>query len=40
MSDLTISTVENGKDLMDFISFPWKVYEQDQYWGPPLISER
>jgi GNAT superfamily N-acetyltransferase len=40
VSVLTISTVENKKELMDFISFPWKVYEQDQYWVPPLVSER
>lgn len=40
MSDLTISTVENGSDLMTFITFPWKVYKDNPYWVPPLISER
>jgi GNAT superfamily N-acetyltransferase len=40
MSDLTISVVENKRDLMSFISFPWKVYEDSQFWVPPLVSER
>ncbi len=40
MSDLTISNVENKEDLMRFITFPWKVYKDNPYWVPPLISER
>ncbi|OGO16657.1 MAG: hypothetical protein A2Z14_09915 [Chloroflexi bacterium RBG_16_48_8] len=40
MSELTISTVENKDDLMTFITFPWKVYKDNPYWVPPLISER
>jgi GNAT superfamily N-acetyltransferase len=40
MSDLTISTVETQDDLMAFITFPWKVYQDNPYWVPPLISER
>jgi GNAT superfamily N-acetyltransferase len=40
MPDLTISTVESESDLMTFITFPWKVYKDNPYWVPPLISER
>ena len=40
MPELTLTTVEDNKDLMKFISFPWKVYKDDRYWVPPLISER
>lgn len=40
MSDLSISKVNNETDLMSFISFPWKVYEKNHYWVPPLVSER
>jgi GNAT superfamily N-acetyltransferase len=40
MSELTISTVDTQDDLMDFITFPWKVYQDHPYWVPPLISER
>jgi len=40
MSNLTISKIENEIELMSFISFPWKVYEHNAYWVPPLVSER
>ncbi len=40
MSDLTLSTIESEHDLMTFITFPWKVYKNNPYWVPPLISER
>jgi GNAT superfamily N-acetyltransferase len=40
MSDLKITTVQDATELMSFISFPWKVYKDDAYWVPPLISER
>jgi hypothetical protein len=40
MSDLIILPVEDEKDLMAFITFPWKVYKDNSYWVPPLISER
>ena len=35
-----IRKVENQQDLMEFIKFPWRVYRDDPYWVPPLISER
>ncbi len=25
---------------MEFIKFPWRVYQDDPYWVPPLINER
>jgi len=40
MSDLTISPVRNEPELLTFITFPWKVYQGDPNWVPPLISER
>jgi len=40
MSELTISRVENKDDLTSFIYFPWKVYKDNSFWVPPLISER
>ncbi len=36
---MKIIPVETEKDLMNFIKFPWKVYKEDKYWVPPLISE-
>ena len=42
MSDHTIEifTVENKKDLNDFIKLPWKIYKNDPQWVPPLISQQ
>lgn len=42
MASLTfrIRRVEDKQDLMEFIKFPWRVYRDDPYWVPPLISER
>lgn len=36
---MTIEQVSNKKDLDQFIRFPWKVYQGNRNWVPPLISE-
>ncbi len=40
MSDIKIYTVNSSKDLMKFIKFPWKIYNNDPNWVPPLIADR
>lgn len=40
MDEIEIKPVKTGKELEQFILFPWKVYAYDPYWVPPLISER
>jgi GNAT superfamily N-acetyltransferase len=40
MAEIEITTVASPAELMEFISFPWKVYQGNRYWVPPLISER
>ena len=40
MSHLSIDQVSSSAQMMEFITFPWKVYAQDPYWVPPLLSER
>lgn len=40
MSDLSVSTVRSPSERRAFIEFPWKVYRDNPYWVPPLISER
>ncbi|MEJ2550332.1 MAG: GNAT family N-acetyltransferase [Anaerolineales bacterium] len=40
MSDLQINKVTNENERKEFIFFPWKVYKDDPYWVPPLVSER
>lgn len=39
MSDVVIEKVETKRDLKKFIRFPWKVYENDPNWVPPLFME-
>ena len=40
MSSISVRTVENKNDLMSFIKFPWKIYNGDPNWVPPLIMDR
>jgi GNAT superfamily N-acetyltransferase len=35
-----IRPVESRRDLAAFIRLPWKLYEGQEHWIPPLISER
>jgi len=38
--DLNVWEVRNEKDLMAFVRFPWKIYQGDRYWVPPLIKDQ
>jgi len=40
MSDVTIHRVEGKRDLKRFIKFPWKIYENEPMWVPPLLMDR
>lgn len=40
MGEISITPASDKAELEQFISFPWKVYADDPYWVPPLISER
>lgn len=35
----SIEPVANSRQLKDFIQLPWKIYRDNPYWVPPLISE-
>jgi hypothetical protein len=35
-----IRKVDNKKDLMKFIKFPWEIYKNDDHWVPPIIMDR
>ena len=37
---ITIRPVGTRKELLQFIKLPWKLYEGDPYWVPPLISDQ
>jgi hypothetical protein len=34
--DLHIAVVENGAELRRFVNLPWRLYDGDLYWVPPL----
>jgi hypothetical protein len=38
--ELRVDEVRNKRDLMTFIRFPWKIYQGDRYWVPPLIKDQ
>jgi GNAT superfamily N-acetyltransferase len=40
VSDIEISEVISRRERDAFIKFPWKIYENDPAWVPPLIIER
>lgn len=40
VSAIEISKVSSRKDRDAFIEFPWRIYERDPAWIPPLIVER
>jgi hypothetical protein len=40
MQQFHIEEVKNRKDLMTFIRFPWRIYQGDRYWVPPLIKDQ
>ena len=38
--ELHVEEVTNKQELMTFIRFPWKIYQGDRYWVPPLIKDQ
>jgi hypothetical protein len=38
--ELHVEEVRNKQELMTFIRFPWKIYQGDRYWVPPLIKDQ
>lgn len=39
MSDVRIQRVKSRADLKEFIRLPWRIYEGDPNWVPPLIQD-
>ena len=40
MPAITVSEVGSKKDRDAFIKFPWRIYQNDPAWVPPLLIER
>jgi GNAT superfamily N-acetyltransferase len=38
--EVTVSPVENDATLWEFLRLPWRIYQGDPYWVPPILSEQ
>ena len=38
--EITLSPVKDAAGLEDFLRFPWRIYQNDPYWVPPLLPEQ
>ena len=38
--ELRIEQVTSQQDLMTFVRLPWKIYQGDRFWVPPLIKDQ
>ncbi len=37
---LSVTEIENDRDLLAFIRFPFRIYRDDPYWVPPLVKDQ
>ncbi len=37
---LTVTTAESKRDLMAFIKLPWRLYQSNPNWVPPLVNDQ
>lgn len=40
MSEISLQPVRTGAQRRQFAAFPWKIYQNDPLWVPPLIPDR
>ena len=38
--EITVSPVENDASLWEFLRLPWRIYQGDPYWVPPILSQQ
>lgn len=38
--EISVSPVENEAALWEFIRLPWRIYQGDPYWVPPILSQQ
>jgi hypothetical protein len=38
--EIKVSPVQDKAALEEFLRFPWRLYQQDPYWVPPLLPEQ
>lgn len=40
MTAVTVSPIGSRREMDDFIRLPWRVYQGDRCWAPPIISQQ
>ena len=40
MSSLDVRPIRSARELRVFLTFPWRIYQDDPLWVPPLLPER
>jgi GNAT superfamily N-acetyltransferase len=38
--EITVSPVEDNEALWEFLRLPWRIYQGDPYWVPPILSQQ
>jgi hypothetical protein len=38
--EITVSPVRNDAALSEFLRLPWRIYQEDPYWVPPILSQQ
>ncbi len=38
--EITVSPVQNNAALWEFLRLPWRIYRDDPYWVPPILSQQ
>jgi GNAT superfamily N-acetyltransferase len=38
--EIMVSPVQNDATLWEFLRLPWRIYQDDPYWVPPLLSQQ
>ena len=39
MTEIQIQPVRTQRDQRTFLTFPWRIYQDDPLWVPPLLPE-
>lgn len=38
--EITISPVQDDAAFVEFLNLPWRIYQEDPYWVPPLLPQQ
>lgn len=38
--EITVSPVQHDASLWEFLRLPWRIYQGDPYWVPPILSQQ